>query len=57
MTPATIATSARLNTYQLKRQSRCVMWNSTKSATAPIGQPVDRVADRPADDQPERNRR
>ena len=35
MTPATMATSARLKTYHLKLKSPVVTWNSTKSATAP----------------------
>src|SRR5262245_487013 len=34
-TPATMATSARLNTYHLKLKLAVVRWNSTKSATAP----------------------
>ena len=35
ITPATMAASARLNTYQMKLNAGVVMWNSTKSATAP----------------------
>jgi hypothetical protein len=34
-TPATMATSARLKTYQVNRNDGVVMWNSTKSITAP----------------------
>src|SRR5687768_1099636 len=34
-TPTTIATSARLKTYQLKVQPGVVMWKCAKSATAP----------------------
>ena len=55
-TPATMATSARLKTYQLNRQLAVGNVKKHEIGDPAIGQPVDGIADRPADDEAERQR-
>ena len=55
-TPATMAASARLNTYQLKLNVARRDVEQHEIGHRTVGQPVDGVADRAADDQAERQR-